>query len=193
MPRGGPLKLIDAAANRDQTFPLHELRLTVERTVEGVRAGLPARPLCLEPSRADWLLLEAQPDQTSDVGQADLMVASTCAPEMLKCYLQAAPFSSLRFSRCGERFAYLKYRASGEFAARVEARQVLEDELDRELRARGLGCVVGNGVGSAHCYIDFALLDVDSAIALVCEWARAAELWSAAGCCSAILSGSWSG
>jgi hypothetical protein len=172
LPRGGSLTLLQPSADAAKTFKLSELGLAIERAVAGVYATLPPAPLHLEPNLDDWVLLEAAPNPDEAGAQADLMFASTCLPEMLKCYLQEAPFSSLRFSSHGERFLYLKYAASAELAERVRERQALEDALDTTLRGEGLGCVIGNGVGRSHCYVDLCVGDVDRALPVLCERAR---------------------
>ncbi len=172
LPRGGPLKLVQASDPIDRTFPLSELRSTIERSTRAIRDGLAPQPLWQQPAGADWVLLEAEPHGSCVAAQEDLLFASTFLPEMLKCYLQDAPFSSLRFARHGERFAYLKYASGGALGIRVQTRQVLEDALDQALRSESLGCVVGNGVGRAHCYVDLALAEVDGALRIVCDTAR---------------------
>jgi hypothetical protein len=87
---------------------------------------------------------------------------------MLHCFLRAAPFSSLRFSRHGELFAYLKYRVQGSDLARaVEARDRLEHELDAALVRARAGRVVGRGTGVAHVYLDLAVSDLGAVMALL--------------------------
>jgi hypothetical protein len=82
---------------------------------------------------------------------------------MLHCFLRAAPFASQRFSRHGERFAYIKYRATAEGLERaVEQRDALEVELDGALAAARAGRVVGRGIGLRYAYLDLALSDVGS-------------------------------
>jgi hypothetical protein len=52
----------------------------------------------------------------------------------------------------------------------------IEDALDAALRPRGLGCVVGGGTGLRYSYIDLALTDLGSAVAVVREVLRAGRL-----------------
>lgn len=121
-------------------------------------------------------MLEVEAGDGGASAQADLLLASTFLPEMLKCFLEGSPFSSIRFARHGERFAYLKYESTGALRERVAARQGLEDALDARLRSAGLGSVVGNGVGRNHCYVDLALTDVDRALGELKSVARRASL-----------------
>jgi len=179
LPKSGPIQLIQHNDELAKTFELKDLPKAVDRAVHGVHEALPAAPLCAEPlaaapERRDWVMLEVESGDGECSAQADLLLASTFLPEMLKCFLQGSPFSSVRFSRQGERFAYLKYHATGGLTEKVSGRQRLEDALDAGLRARALGCVVGNGVGQGHCYVDLALGDIDLALAELTEIARRA-------------------
>jgi hypothetical protein len=122
-------------------------------------------------------LLEAGPAEAGSVpAQHDLLYASTRLPEMLKCFLEEAPFSSCRFSEHGERFAYLKYRQTGQAEARAVERQALEDAIETTFARDGLGRVVGNGLGTDHAYIDVALSDVPGAIRALRDLGQTREL-----------------
>ena len=171
----GPLRLVQPDATQTAGFHLSELKAALDCTVQGIHAQLPERPLCQMPERDDWVMLEAEPGQAR-ARQADLVYASTCLPEMLKCFLEDAPFASVRFSRHAEHFAYLKYADAGQPEARVRARQLLEDRVDRALRELALGAVVGNGIGQHHSYIDLALGDVDRALGVLKHAAQACSL-----------------
>ena len=173
------MRLIQPNDELARTFDLIELPTAVERAVHGIHDALPAAPLYAEPlhagpQRDDWVMLEVERGDAEASAQEDLLLTSTFLPEMLKCFLQGSPFSSVRFSRHGERFAYLKYHAPGGLTEKVSARQKLEDALDAGLRAAALGAVVGNGVGHGHCYVDLALGDIDRALAELTEIARRA-------------------
>jgi len=176
LPRSGPIRLVQSNEELARTFSLSELPRAVERAVAGVQQALPAERLDVAAARNDWVMLEVGEAEPAAAAQADLLLASTFLPEMLKCFLEGAPFSSLRFARHGERFAYLKYESTGELRERVRARQALEDALDGRLRGEGLGAVVGNGVGVAHCYVDLALLHVERALGELVAVARRAGL-----------------
>ncbi|HEU5072758.1 MAG TPA: hypothetical protein VFU02_01265, partial [Polyangiaceae bacterium] len=172
LPRSGPIRLLQHNDELARTFALSELPEAVERAVHGIQASLLDERLEAAAPRSDWVMLEVEAGDGRAVAQPDLLIASTFLPEMLKCFLEGAPFSSVRFARHGERFAYLKYESSGDLRARVAARQALEDELDARLRGGALGAVVGNGVGRRHCYVNLALSDVDRALGELTEVAR---------------------
>jgi hypothetical protein len=174
------LPLIDKDRTEERTFELSSLAETVGAAVEGVIAGLPERALWKErrESEEGWTMFELEPELAHDyASQDDLAIATTLAPEMLKCFLRGQPFSSLRFSRHGERFAYLKLDGEGaESEARLSSRRELEDRLVDGLCAAGLGTVVGNGLGVRYEYVDLALANLDDAIDRVRTVARDAEV-----------------
>ena len=176
LPRSGPIRLVQHNEELARTFALSELPQAVERAALGVQRALPDERLDVVAARNDWVMLEVGEGEGGAAAQADLLLASTFLPEMLKCFLEGAPFSSIRFARHGERFAYLKYESTGDLRERVASRQALEDALDARLRSQGLGAVVGNGVGLGHCYVDLALLDVEQALPELMQIARRAGL-----------------
>jgi hypothetical protein len=141
-------------------------------------AGLPAAPFSELAGSEDWTMLESTPEPRADyAAQDDLVLAATRAPEMLKCFLEGRPFSSARFSRHGELFAYLKIdHLELEGGRRLNERTRVEDALDAALRRTRLGAVVGNGLGLRYSYVDFALLDAARAAEVVAELGRRLDL-----------------
>ena len=117
-PRGGLLKVLDSRAPSENFFPVSELPSMFERAITGLYAGLPDKPLWSMGGELLWTMLEASAERADDYpAQDDLLLASTYLPEMLKCFLGGAPFSSNRFSRHGELFAYLKVESSSRIRA----------------------------------------------------------------------------
>jgi hypothetical protein len=175
-PGGGLLKLAGAPASA--TIGFSELGAAVEQAVVALYAGLSPEPWHLSSAQSGWVMFEMEPDDPRGAAaQTDLLVATTAAPEMLKTFLEGAPFSSARFSRHSERFAYVKYRdTSSDSNQRLTHRTRLEDTVDRALRKQGLGAVVGNGIGVAHSYVNLALLDPPRAVPVLREAAVACAL-----------------
>ena len=162
-PRRGPLRVV---SDDEPRLPLAELGPSVRAAIEGVLSGLPA-------AEDGWTLFETEPPLASDYArQDDLAVATTCAPELLKCFLEGAPFSSKRFSRSGEVFAYLKLESKGASEERLAFRTEVEDALARELPP-GLGRVIGNGLEVRYVYVDLALRDLGKALPILVAAARA--------------------
>ncbi|HVJ16573.1 MAG TPA: hypothetical protein VM686_14125 [Polyangiaceae bacterium] len=168
VPRG-LLRVLDNAAADERSFPLAELCPAVDAAVRGVHDGLAAEPWWADEREREYIVFELAVEPAEDyAAQDDVALVSTCAPEMLHCFLRAAPFSSLRFSRHGELFAYLKYRAPGrDLAQAVEQRDRLEHTLDAALAQARAGRVVGRGMGLAYVYLDLALSDLHAALSVL--------------------------
>jgi hypothetical protein len=167
VPRG-LLRVLDNAAD-ERSFPLAELCPAVDAAVRGVHDGLAQEPWWARESEREYIVFELEVEPAEDYpAQDDVALVSTCVPEMLHCFLRAAPFSSLRFSRHGELFGYLKYRApSRDLATAVEERDVLEHTLDAALAQARAGRIVGRGMGLAYAYLDLAISDLGAAMTLL--------------------------
>lgn len=173
LPRGGLLKVLQRDGG--PSFSLAELPLAVAAAVEGLSGELPdLTKLCA--SRDGWVLFEAEPEAAADYrAQDDIALAGSALPEMARCFLEGAPFSSLRFVRGGLSIAYLKIDTHGTpFEQRVNERVRLEDELAQQLSTQKLGAVVGNGLGLRYVYIDLALAPGTPALHAVCDVAQRA-------------------
>jgi hypothetical protein len=166
---GGALAVLQSVPEKGQYFPLVELPAAVAAAVRGLYAGLPPEPLWATGGEQRWTLLELDVDRSDDYSrQADVALCATFLPEMLKCYLSGAPFASCRFSRHGEIFAYLKHEnARGDARQVLAARRVLEDALDAALVVERCGRVVGSGMGVLYSYVDFALVSLERALAVI--------------------------
>lgn len=164
-PKPSPLRLVTEAA---QQLPLAVAQLveTFDVARAGVLAALPDDPLHTFCEHGDWVLFEME-DPAQNQAQPDLLTSTTMCPEMLKCFLSGEPFASERFSRHGERFAYLQLALEGDYEQRAAERQALEEVLNLSLVPGRLGCVVGAGIGTQYVYIDLALHNVNAAIPLI--------------------------
>jgi len=177
-PRGGPLRVVGGARRIEAPrIPLTLLAETVENAIRGLRESLPADPAWACSATDAWTLFELEPAPALDwAAQDDLLITSTCEPEMLKSFLSGAPFSSARFSRHGELYFYLKFASEGALEERLAKRSELEDALDTSLVEARAGRVVGGGLGLAYTYVDCVLSDVERGLAVAREVARAASL-----------------
>jgi hypothetical protein len=184
-PRGGPLRVLDvhapARAQRGE-LPLSELCSTVAAAVVGVQRGLPERSWversasALASASAEWTMLEVEPlPDATGVEKGDLMLASTCTPELLRCYLSGSPCSSRRFSRHGERFVFLSYADAEQSAQqRVARRSQIEAALSERLL--GVAAVTGVGLGLGTTYVDLALCNLETGLARLVSELRCLEL-----------------
>lgn len=177
-PRPSPLRIV---GQEQAALPLtlSELVSAVQRAQEAIIANLPA-PCHRFCDRAEWVLFEvselAGEETPAELPHPDLQVASTMCPEMLKCFLSGSPFSSLRFSRHGERFCYLQMELEGAPQERIEQRIRAEEVLDRLLVPGGLGCVVGSGIGSRYAYVHLALAQLEAAVGVIRKRLRREQL-----------------
>jgi hypothetical protein len=167
--RGGSLRVIgESASGPDAALPLTELKATVDAAIRGVDLELPESPYHTFCEHADWTLLELTPKAAEDYpAQDDLALLATMLPEAMKSFLQGAPFSSRRFSKCGETFAFVKMDASEKsIEERHELRLELEDRLNAVLVPGRAGCVVGAGLGVRYLYFVLALQRLDDGVRL---------------------------
>ena len=175
LPRGGSLRVVrDSATPADASLPLADVLPAAEAAIRGLYNELPEAPYHRFCERADWTMLELSPEMADDYGAMDdLALVSTMIPEATKCQLQGAPFSSVRFSKHGERFAYLKVDAVDRTVdGRHELRLALEDALNHVLVPGGVGCVVAAGLGARYVYLDLALSHLDHGVRVACERVR---------------------
>lgn len=189
-PRSRVLRVVGDGELPELPLGIDELADAVDAASGGILLGLPDAPLHTSCERAEWTLFELDERMKTGDGiqrahwqgefatsppplcdtppQADLLLAASSCPEALKCLLTEQPFASQRFSRHGERFCYLKLRVeAANDEGRLHHRMELEDLLDRALVPGRLGCVVGNGLGRQHVYIDLALSNVDASLSVL--------------------------
>jgi hypothetical protein len=185
-PRGGPLRVLDAHAPRTQ-LGLAELFDTVAAAVRGVQRGLPELSRVTPAQSAssseagavdqqDWVMLEVEPlPDARDVRKADLVLASTCTPELLRCYLEGAPCSSRRFARGGEWFVFVSY---ADELASMQERLARRSRVEAELGAAllGMGVVTGVGLGVRTSYVDLALCNLETGLPRLIAKMRSLEL-----------------
>ncbi len=173
-PRPSPLKLV-GQTDGVLPLPLVEMADTLTTAVSRIGDTLPQAPLHTFCDRADWVLFEVDELRQGDADfpLADLRLATTMSPEMLKSFLAGTPFASERFSRHGERFAFVQFATSGRSQdENLDLRTTLEEDLDYVLVPGRLGCVVGAGVGETHMYVFLALHSVDAALKLAVRQLR---------------------
>ncbi len=154
-------------------IPIAGLRDAVTGVIERIRGGLPDQPHYMWSEKAQWTLMKLSPEDAPDyTDQDDLFVAKT--PNLsLWAASRSGSFFDERFTRCGERFCYVKIDGSEgtdecQFADKAE----IEDALDAALRPAGLGCQIGGGTGRRYSYIELALTDLTRGLQVVRERLR---------------------
>lgn len=151
--------------------PLADLLSTVERLIEDARARMPARPLWSnseepEPQRKGVRRAGNHTARPLDVWErsrpyADFDGGDHSYLEVLNAALGAG-FSSRRFGRFGELFAFLRVDGRGPWGG-AGGRRALEREVDRVLRPDEVGACLGSGTGALDTYIEVVLRDPDVA------------------------------
>ena len=167
LPRGGSLRVLsDGSTSPDATLRLGEVLPAVEAAIRGVDGELPEAPYHAFCERAEWTLLELEPTVADDYkAQDDVAILSTMLPEAMKSFLQGSRFSSRRFSKHGERFAYVKLDTQSKtMQERHELRLELEDSLNTALVPGRLGCVVAAGIGARYLYLNLALANFEHGV-----------------------------
>lgn len=163
-----------ASGSEENRFPLAELPSAVSAAIAGIQSELAPAPAHVYCERAEWVMFELNPTAARDYReQDDLALCTTMLPEMMKSYLQALRFSSVRFSKHGEHYCYLKVDAEGIAPDdRIDRRTELEDALNFALVPGRVGCVVGTGIGVRYLYVVLALADLEHGIRLATRAAR---------------------
>src|SRR5439155_807576 len=94
-------------------------------------------------------------------GFRDKYRASTLLKDVWLAAHTTSAFYSLRFSRAGEKFCFVKIDMKGQDPDTwLDLRTRLEHQLSAALREEDLGEVWGGGTGLRYLYIDLAVLDV---------------------------------
>lgn len=152
---------------RENDRPLVALGACAEGVQQALRDALPGRPRSA--AGQDWTLFKMNPRKRSHYpGRVDAYTVTTMLPEMTRCAHSRYSFSSERFSRVGEVFAYLKVDFSeGLDEDGFADKRQMEEALDEALVGPGLGCVVGGASGLRYEYIDLALQSPDVALGVV--------------------------
>jgi hypothetical protein len=138
---------------------------TTSLRVSDVARQASARPSASEEeAHADWTLLEMEPaSEVGELDKSDLVLASTCTPELLRCYLEGAPCASQRFACDGERFVYVGYVDDERGVSRRVARRTeIESALSRSLA--DCAVVSGVGLGVTSTYVDLALFNLETGL-----------------------------
>jgi hypothetical protein len=117
-----------------------------------------------EDAHGDWTLLEMEPaSEAGELDKSDLVLASTCTPELLRCYLEGSPCASQRFACDGERFVYVGYIDEERGVSRRVARRT---EIESALSNSLADCAVvsGVGLGVTSTYVDLALFNLETGL-----------------------------
>ena len=163
-------------------IPPERLQPTVDALIAASRDQLPDPPPRVRARQnrdgVAWTTFGLRPDEQPDYPERDdLFFVATCEPELFRATAEDRVFHSPRFSRAGEKFAYLKIDRTGDAPDALEidsaeARGAIEDAVAATLGEHGLGCTTGGGTGLKYAYVDLALTDVRGAIPVLRDLLR---------------------
>jgi hypothetical protein len=110
-----------------------------------------------------------QPSEQPDYPRrSDIFLGYTVIPDLWEEYHSSREVCSEDFSSSGEVFCYLKIDGINGLQGSVFLdKSQIEDTLDEALRSFAVGCVVGGGTGLRYSYVDFAVVDVPIASAII--------------------------
>lgn len=165
----GAIEVAPLAPGPDRLHDIRKLDAVVRHLIGHVQQDLPQEPYCRLPDDGNWAVYKLEPEPADDYpGQADMTVGKSMVPAMWINAHSGAPFDSVRFSRHGEVFGYLKIDAtpeSGETSAAEKTK--IEEAVDQSLQKADAGRVVGGGFGLRYHYVDMALADVNRSVEIV--------------------------
>jgi hypothetical protein len=147
---------VGLADRSEGTASLDHLYAAVVAAIHEVQVVLPDRPYFRLRNELAWSVYQLGEVEVSEEapGRQDLYVARTALPCLFETARIGAPFSSARFSRCGELFCYVKLDGGD---CEPLDRVLAEARLDRTLAESSLGAVIGGANGRAYSYVDLAL------------------------------------
>ncbi len=154
-------------AEDERPFAIADLQAKVLQLIHQIQDTLPEQPwheIDIE-NDVPWNTLQVETDDCDDyIRQDDLLVAISPLPAIVQNAMSGATFDSIRFSRCGETFCYVKIDGSeGLDGTAFSDRGEIEDAINAVLRPAKLGSSIGGGTGRRYSYVELALVDVDRA------------------------------
>jgi hypothetical protein len=160
-------------AKRNRPFDFRKpVRLTeLPAAVDSLRrAWLKARPPVPwhAGSERKYAVLTADPVEALDYGRHDdLLTAVTADTEWWRSAHGKTGYSSERFSRFGEKFAFVKIDRLEGRPSKFRDRTQIQEALDAVLTREKLGGVVGGAYGLRYSYVDVALNDLAGGVAKI--------------------------
>ncbi|HKJ74865.1 MAG TPA: hypothetical protein VKA19_12185 [Alphaproteobacteria bacterium] len=153
---------IDVRSKPWRSSGVEGLAAAFDECRESIIAELPDGPFYRSVDDNEWTLFELKPQTADDYpAQSDMYVGKSASQELWENAHSGVRFDSLRYSRHGEVFCYLKVDGSeGLEGERFQDKADIEDALGEKLRADGFGCCIGGGTGLRYSYVDLALTDL---------------------------------
>ena len=145
---------------------VRDMKNCVDDLIESVRSSLPDVPYFRLAENLTWTARQLTPEEAEDYPhQADMFVGVSMIDPMWQNAHQNQSFDSVRFSRHGEIFCYVKIDGleGSQFADKGEVINAVDDALTKA----EAGCYVGGGTGLRYAYLDLALTDIERGVEIV--------------------------
>jgi hypothetical protein len=174
----GAIEVTPLAKGIQGQTSIKKLKATVDELLAEVCRKLPDVPYFKSSKPFRWSLFELKPKTADDYRhQLDMFVGKTAVVPMWQNAHRGESFDSIRFSKNGETFCYIKLDGTrGWDAVTFKDKAEIEDAIDPALRNADVGCYVGGGTGLRYSYIDLALTDVDRGVEIVKRVLRAGNI-----------------
>jgi hypothetical protein len=156
-----------APQDSDVVKSAEKFKATYQSTKQELLNKIPSTPFYARPRPDGEAVMPMEP-----MGEGRITIG-TPYPDVFLPLNAPSRFFTSRLSKSGERFAYLQVDGAEKLAADAVKRGQLEDQIDKQLRAAKLGCVVGGGAGTSNgsnpdrFYIDVMLADPDKAVPIL--------------------------
>jgi hypothetical protein len=165
----GAITVVPLDHGPDEPQGIRDLKCVVDCLIDRVRNSLPDVPYFRLPEDTTWTGYELTPQEADDYPhQWDMFVGNSMIDPMWRNAHQDQSFDSVRFSRHGETFCYLKIDGGdGLEGSRFADKGEIIDAVDEAVRKAEVGCFVGGGTGLRYSYLDLALTDLDRGVDVV--------------------------
>ncbi|PHS00454.1 MAG: hypothetical protein COA78_24015 [Blastopirellula sp.] len=166
----GAIEVVPMSAIAGQEIvPIEFLKQHVDQLMSEIQSQLPDTPYYQNYQEEEWTAFELEPEQAEEYPQQwDLIAGVSMLPEIWQNGHNNMSFDSVRFSKCGETFCYVKMDGTdGLDEEHFSGRGDIEEALNKALREAKIGCVFGGGTGVKYSYVDLALTDIGEGAAIV--------------------------
>lgn len=164
----GALQVIPWKQRKGKLSPIREFRTVVDRQIAAVTASLPKKPVHQLQEEGNWALYKLEPEKKADyAAQEDMFVGKSMNERLWQNAHRKAPFDSVRYSKAGETFCYVKLDGREAAKELFKDKAAIEDALEEALRGADVGCFIGGGTGLVYSYVDLSVADLNKAVPII--------------------------
>lgn len=141
---------------------------TFEALRTSITEQLPEIPWAHDDENEKWSLMQREAVQADDYcGQDDVITCLTCNPNVISAAFSFRTFSSERFGRNREIFAYVKIDGHDPGNMIYSDREEIEAAVRVALEKERIGGLIGGSQGLRYVYVEFATINMTRAIASI--------------------------